>query len=310
MPRRVMIHRRRGVVLLAVLWVIVALASMGLAISLTGRDAIAAAQNRMSLARAGWRADGCMAVARSAASDALADQRRADIVWRSLDDVILGSPLVTSSGCALSLRAGGTVLDVNTADAEELRRLFLALRVLPDAADSLVDAILDWRDADDEPRRSGAERSWYESVHAFAPRNGALADVREIARVRGMSGPLGIDSVLGVETSRITIDRAPRAVLAALPGFSDELVAQVLDQRERGALPTDLLTLVGGLSPSARDSLTARYAEVVPLVTMSPDAWIVTVQVRDASSPAVATVEARFVRSGTGITLARRRSWP
>lgn len=310
MLRRHVIPRRRGFVLLAVLWVIVALATLGLAIGLIGRDTVAAAQNRVSLGRNLWRAEGCVNILRSAATDALADRREADIAWRSLDAVVSGLPLVTGSGCELSLHAAGTTLDVNAADAEELRRVFLALRVSPESADSLVDAILDWRDTDDEPRPHGAERSWYESVHAFAPRNGALADVREIARVRGMARLAEFDSVLGVEHSRIVIDRAPRAVLAALPGFSDELVAQILDQRSRGVLPPDLLTLAGTLSPSARDSLATRYAEVVPLVTMSPDAWIVTVRAREGSSPAIATVEAWFVRSGPRVTVSRHRSWP
>jgi type II secretory pathway component PulK len=310
MLRRHVIPRRRGFVLLAVLWVIVALATLGLAIGLTGRDTVAAAQNRVSLARNHWQAEGCVNILRSVASDALADRREGEIAWRSLDDFLTHSPLVTGAGCELSLRAAGITLDVNAADAEELRRLFLAMRLSPESADSLVDAILDWRDADDEPRPYGAERSWYESERAFAPRNGALADVREIARVRGMSRLSGLDSLLGVENSRIDLGRAPRAVLAALPGFSDELVAQILEQRARDALPPDLLTLASSLSPSARDSLAARYAEVVPLVTMSPDAWIVTARAREGSSPAVATVEARFVRSGPRVTVARQRSWP
>ena len=146
----------------------------------------------------------------------------------------------------------------NTADAAQIRRVFLELRVLPISADSLVDAILDWRDADDEPRQNGAERAWYQGQQRFTPRNGPIADVRELARIRGLDHLSALDSVFGVEPGRIPVGRAPRAVLMALPGFTEELVDRIAELRERRALPPDLLTLAGGLSPSARDSLAAR----------------------------------------------------
>src|SRR4051812_11197706 len=66
-PRRCA-HERAGFVLLAVLWVLVGLASLTLALSFAGRDAVGAAQNRMSLARAHWLAEGCVELVRGVAS--------------------------------------------------------------------------------------------------------------------------------------------------------------------------------------------------------------------------------------------------
>jgi hypothetical protein len=178
------------------------------------------------------------------------------------------------------------------------------------SADSLVDAILDWRDPDDDSRPNGAERAWYEERQRFVPRNGPIADVRELARIRGLDQVSGLDSVFGVEPGRIPLGRAPRAVLMAIPGFTEELANRIAELRERRALPADLLTLAGALSPSARDSLGARYAEVVPLVTMDPDVWIVTARAHDGVSPAIATVEVRLARAGARTVVLRHRSWP
>jgi general secretion pathway protein K len=310
MTRRRYAHARGGFVLLAVLWVLVGLASLGLALSLVGRDAISATQNRVSLARAHWLAEGCVSVVRAVAATELADPTRADAAWRTLDEVVASSPLMGNTGCDLSVRPAGATLNVNTADAAQLRRAFLAMLVMPMSADSLVDAILDWRDPDDDSRPNGAERAWYQERERFTPRNGPIADVRELGRIRGLDQLSGLDSVFGVESGRIPLGRAPRAVLMALPGFTEELTDRIVEMRERRALPADLLTLAGALSPSARDSLSARYAEVVPLVTMEPDVWIVTASARDGVSPAIATVEVRLARSAARAAVLRHRSWP
>lgn len=303
-------NARRGFVLLAVLWVLVGLAGLGLALSLVGRDALSATQNRVSLTRAHWLAEGCVSVVRAVAATGLADLTRADAAWHTLDEVVADSPLTGNTKCDVSVRPAGAALNVNTADAVQLRRVFIALHIMPMSADSLVDAILDWRDADDEPRPNGAERLWYHERQRFTPRNGSIADVRELARIRGLDQMPGLDSVFGVEPGRIPLGRAPRAVLMALPGFTEELADRIAELRERHALPTDLLTLAGALSPSARDSLGTRYAEVVPLVTIEPDVWIVTARARDSVSPAIATVEVRLARAGARSVVLRHRSWP
>ena len=301
---------RGGFVLLAVLWVLVGLASLGLALSLVGRDAVGATQNRVNLTRAHWLAEGCVNVVRAVAAEALADREHANAAWRTLDELVSSSPFVTGLGCELTLRPAGVTMDVNAAGAEQLRRTFMALHVMPLSADSLVDAILDWRDPDNESRPSGAERAWYVEQRRFTPRNGPIQDVRELSRVRGLDQLAGLDSVFGVDGGRVSLAGAPRAVLMALPGFGEELVRRILELRERRALPADLLTLAGALSPSARDSLAARYAEVVALVTIDPDAWVVTARARDGASPAIATVEVRLARAGARAATIRHRSWP
>lgn len=309
--RRRQVRQRRGFVLLAVLWMLVSLASISLLLSLAGRDTVTAAKNRVSLTRAHWVAESCIDRARAAAGEALAESPD-NLAWRRLDSVIARSPLMTATACDLSIRAAGSALDVNTADAEELRRLFVAMRLTSAKADSLVDALLDWRDVDDDPRSLGAEQAWYAAAHRLLPRNGAFADRRELPYVRGLEGVPGLDSVLDVEQERVALGRAPLPVLAALPGFTEETAQRIVELRMRDALPPDLLSLAGWLSRSGRDSLAARYAEVVALVTLDPDAWIVTARAGDggAGGNAIATVEVRLGRAGSRASVLRHRSWP
>ena len=86
----------------------------------------------------------------------------------------------------------------------------------------MVDALLDWRDPDDAPRRFGAERDWYVARGLFPPRNGPLADVRELRRVRGFDAITVPDSVLiavfTVEPGRLVTARADPRVLASVTG--------------------------------------------------------------------------------------------
>ncbi|HEY7879186.1 MAG TPA: hypothetical protein VIC55_13220 [Gemmatimonadaceae bacterium] len=299
------------------LWVMVGVSVTGLVLALAARRATATAHNRMSAMVAAWRAEDCLARTQRVIAAALL-QQTADAdrpaphgapTWATLDGVLGDASLVGDGQCAITLVPTGTTVDVNTADQELLTRLMLAIGVAPVRADSIVDALLDWRDPDDIPRPNGAEAAWYVSRRLAVPRNGPFADNREIARVRGMDGVVGAGSVLGVTPGRILLDRAPLPVVAALPGFSPEAVARVAEHRERGAPIPDLLSFSAELSPNARAALVARYPDLVRLTTTEPDAWLLTGR-GTAGLPAVTVaVELRLVRAGARAAVVRRRTW-
>lgn len=307
-------HREQGFALLAVLWVMVGVAALGLMVSLAGREAVASARNRMDLTRAAWRAEACIERTRAVIDGILTglDERGLGgrgAEWNTLNRAVLASPWITSAGCDVTLRASGSRIDINAADEEVLQRLFAALRTPPARADSLAHALLDWRDADDVPRPYGAERAWYQMRERHLPRNGPFADIREISRVRGFETPVGLDSLLGVEPSRIALDHAPLMVLASLPGFTAETVARIAERRMRGVPIRDLLALSGELSPGTRESLLARHPDLARLTTTEPDAWIVTSRARVGTPPVTAMIEVRLVRAGSRAAIVRRRSW-
>lgn len=141
-------------------------------------------------------------------------------------------------------------VNVNRADASVLRGFFANAGVEANRAGALADAILDWIDPDDLRRAQGAEAEAYGGGHTL-PRNGPIPVLDELRHVRGMSPELlygprgrgggeeggGIARWLTVEGSgRVNVNTAALAVLAALPGFTSDVVAIVDDLRRGGGI--------------------------------------------------------------------------
>lgn len=77
-------------------------------------------------------------------------------------------------------------------------RLEAVLLEFPGATKELVDSVLDWLDADDVKRPSGAEREEYEAIDPFLmPRNGPIESLDELLLVRGMT----VDILMGEDTN-------------------------------------------------------------------------------------------------------------
>jgi general secretion pathway protein K len=307
--------RQRGFALLAVLWILVGVSALALAMSLAGRDAITTAQNRLSGTRARWAAEACLERARAAMSEVLGGQAAwlaTPPTWTTLDHAVLTSPYVTQAGCDLSFRSAGSALDINAADSAQLVSLFLAAGLRALTADSLADAILIWRAVGGTQR--GADQAWYKANHRQPPRGGPFADSREVHGVRGFDEALAVipalDTLLTAEPGRIVLDRAPRPVLASLPGMTDEAVGRLVERRSRGVTTADPLALASALSPAGRVALTSRYTDLLRLTASEPEAWILSARSSAGTAPAVkAVVEVRLVRAGDRAAIVRRRVW-
>lgn len=318
---------RRGFALIAVLWIVIAATALAMAAHAVARQALDGSRNRAALHRARWRAADCLERARATIGESLtvnaaqfADAAQSETPphvglgatpysWRSIDKALLGSRLFPAAGCAVRVEAVGSRIDVNTADEELLDALFAALRVPSARADSLVDALLDWRDADDMERPLGAERAWYAGEQRLLPRNGPIAANQELRLVRGLEVLTAIDSVLGVEPGRISLESAPLRVLSALPGFGSELVGRIAELRSRGQPVPDLIVLGGSVSPAAREVMLGRYADLVRLTTLEPDAWVLTATGHAGVSTVSYSIDLRLVRAGDRAAIVRRRSW-
>lgn len=303
---------RGGFALVSVLWIVVGIAALAMVANVAAREGIASARNRADLARAGWRAEECLARTRAAVGTLLAEHRdegAGATVWGRMDEEVARSPLLLGTGCDVEMTAAGAALDVNAASGEIVRRLLAALGRPSAQADSLADALADWRDEDDTPRPLGAEAGWYAAAGLRAPRNGPLADVRELRLVRGWDRVPGIDTLLSAEPGRVPLSQASPAVLGALPGLGAEAAGRLAQMRLRGDRVADLAAFVGGLSPGARDEAMRRYADLAGTVVVEPEAWIVTARGAKGSPPAVSAVEVRLVRGPGRAAVVRRRTW-
>ncbi len=210
--------------------------------------------------------------------------------------------------CTAEFEAAGTRLDVNAADSAQCVAVLRASGFAGES-DAMTAALLDWRDTDDSARALGAEAEWYAQAGRFAPRNGPIADVRELARVRGFEDATGLDSVFTTEPGRIAVNSAGAAVLAAIPGFSDEAVDRVLALRSQGTLVTDLFTFAATLSTPASDAIVAHSVALAGAATVDPDAWIVTASGVQGHPAVRATIQVRLVHASTRTVVVRQRTW-
>jgi general secretion pathway protein K len=291
--------RRRGFTMITMLWVIAVAGVVAATGALVGRVAAHAARNRTELERAGWIAAGCASRVRADIDAMLAAARTDDeagAVWQTLDRRV--SIAGVDRTCDLRLDASGTRLDVNSASDEMVARLLDALGVAPDRAREMVDALADWKDTDDVARPNGAERAWYLAERREVPRNGPLADVRELARVRGFERVADFDTVLGTDGGRVSLATARVPVLMSVPGVTRETAEAIVRLREQGTPAGDLLAVVEIVSATSADSLTARYADAAHATTPVPDAWMLTVSATSGYPPNVASLEFRLARDG------------
>jgi general secretion pathway protein K len=243
---------RRGFALLAVLWTLTAVTVLTAAALAGARLGSATTRNRILLARAGWAREACVEI--------LQARYAQDASIRHLDPVDLGR----GASCSATLEDPSAKVNFNLADRPALVSVLQAVGHRPSAVDSLIDAILDWRDPDTLPRPLGDESP--------ANRNGPFADVWELRYVRGFTDSL-VARLAPFVTTRgtgaINVNAAPRAVLAALPGITEESVRIVMMQRGSAPLP-NADVLAGLLPPSARRTLLASYPEFVRAAVFAP----------------------------------------
>jgi type II secretory pathway component PulK len=297
---------RDGFALLAVLWMLGGGALLGALLVASTREAQRVAINRVALARARWLAEGCVERARAAVDEAVGELAIDDSAWARLDRIVRTSPV--TRGCDVAATPVGITLDVNWADDVTLRRFFAGVGLTSEAADSLTAAILDWRDADDDSRTSGAESRWYERAGRVPPRNADFATAEELQSVRGLDRWPEIARMLGVERDRILLSHAPPPVLATLPGLSPAALAEIERRRMSGDSVIDVLRLAASLDSAGRARLLANLSALNELATALPDAWLLVGRATSGAPPLSARLELRVVRSGRRLAILRRRS--
>lgn len=300
--------QRRGFVMLTILWIITIAAIVATGAALVGRHAVIEGAARVALERGRWEALGCERRVVAAIDVALGSAPTLDDatkLWRIIPSAVLGSPLVAR--CDVSLEAAGTRLDVNDASEEMIVNLLDAMGLEADAP-QLADALEDWIDTDDDVRPSGAEHGWYEIAGRIVPRNGPVADVREIRRIRGFDAIRGLDSVIATEPGRISLATAPVSVLMAVPGITRETAEQIVAMRQLGTPLSDLREVLGSISRASAAALESRYADAERATTPDPDAWVVRVRAAHGTPRVAVTLDWRLIRTGRRCLVVATRS--
>lgn len=168
------IRRHSGAALLAVLWVIALLIGLVAGASLLLTQDLDAAAAKRQIFRARMLAEGALAIAMNPDVKAeepllrrqLADDEEYEVQMTGEDGLINPNVLLQRE------------------DRETFRRIFRYWGMTLPQADALIDALIDWVDADDFKRINGAESKAY-GLNGM-PFNRPFRSIEEMAMVRGM----------------------------------------------------------------------------------------------------------------------------
>ncbi len=186
--------RQHGSVLIVSLVVLVAVTFIALTLAREARVEIQVAARAVDEVRTRALADSCidraMAVLKldDTTGDTLQDVWRNDeTTWRNVPLgaghcwVVFGEE---DPGDAKEVRYGlrdeASKLNVNTATVDQLLQI-------PGMTQEIAEAIVDWRDTDEEPQANGAESDYYNALEpGYTAKNGPIESIEELLRVRGI----------------------------------------------------------------------------------------------------------------------------
>jgi general secretion pathway protein K len=134
-------------------------------------------------------------------------------------------------------------IDLNMAPEIVLKNLLKTMGIDDQEADSIVDSIMDWKDADDLHRLNGAESDYYMSLpKPYKAKNANFDTVEELLFVKGIKPEMlfgteqkkGLIDFLTVHSKQraINVNSAPKEVLMAIPGMTEEIADSIIEYRK------------------------------------------------------------------------------
>lgn len=171
---------RSGMVLVAVLWTsVLLLIIVGSVVQISRLDMKVSVFSAQSVAckwasRAGVETAAALLAEDSLYSDALDD------LWSDNDADLVDIPLGSAAYTVRVIDEAGK-LNVNQATSAQLL-------ALPGMTEEIADAILDWRDDDDDEREYGVETGYYRNLdYPYDCRNAPFKTIRELLLVKGVT---------------------------------------------------------------------------------------------------------------------------
>ncbi|KQC11508.1 MAG: hypothetical protein APR62_09740 [Smithella sp. SDB] len=135
-----------------------------------------------------------------------------------------------------------------------LNNLLVNLGTEKKTADTIVDSILDWRDADNLTRLSGAEDDYYMSLqNPYKAKNANFDNPEELLLIKGVTHEIlygneerpGLINFITLysSTDKININTASPEVLNSIPFMSDSDVEQIINYRKADNTKKDGTTI-------------------------------------------------------------------
>ncbi len=258
---------REGIAQLVVLWALVLLGTLAMSFAFSMRTEAQASRNGLEAARAYF-------LARTGVERTIA------LLSSGASDNVLSGPVTGGEdGATYEVRVmpENGKIDINYVSEEGLKEILRNGGLSEDEAEHVGDAILDWRDGDDQRRPAGAEESDYAALATpVKPRNGRFASVGELRYVRGVSPEFFSRVLANVFTvdsgmAGVNVNAAPVEVLRVLPGFTPELADRVVERRREDAFQASgdvaAFLMETGAGPSAVPLIAGRLTSRVYTIT-------------------------------------------
>lgn len=267
------VARQRGVALVLVLWVLALLTVMAGSVMMSQRAEMAMATSLKTERQARALVDAGLQFALLQVSQLGVGRQRLETEdegqWKA--DGMLRAWIFAGQPVGVAATPETARIDLNMATPELLDQLFLSAGLDQGEAESLRDAILDWRDPDDAHRPNGAEDPQYRAEGLpYGARDANFETVGELRQVYGVSPEIfrALEPSLTVYTRQRKVNPlfATREVLAALPGMNPALLDEYIQMRDLSreqGVPVPLPGGIGGSYLEQRDFPVYRlYAEV------------------------------------------------
>jgi general secretion pathway protein K len=261
-------RRRRGLALVAVLWVVAALSLLVGGLAMMAKGEVAAAWLR---ARSG----DATAIGDAAIQLAVLDWRQANPAPDRLVRARYGFEGVEVE---VEIVPANGYIDLNRAPESLLQALFVhGAGLAPEPALVLAQRIIDWRDVDDAPQPQGAETEQYlAAAVSTRPRNGPFVVPEDLMQVLDFDFDLfaTISPFITVWSGSSGVNplNAPEEVLAVLSANDVAEAGRVAAARDAGKIGIDTTTFdQGWLSAGNSDNI----LHVLAAIQIEPGRWAV-----------------------------------
>lgn len=315
---------RRGIALLAALWLVVVISVAGMQFATTARERRALGLSAADRAREVAALEGALAYVQARLERAM--QPPAAIggrpaaaprdPWARLPDRLPADITVGDVVVAVRWLDLGTVLNVNLAGERELVVLLEALLQDAPTATRVAQAIVDWRDEDDIARAGGAEAEQYRRAGRSAlPTNGPFRTLDDLNEVLGVTPPIAARLRPYLTTDgvsrRINLNAAPDPVLRNVPGMTEPLLATILALRSGGRRIESVPALVTAVQRSRRTAdgtmeLTRTLEDAITLETREVAVELEVLEPRPMRSTQLVAV---LHRGSDGVADIQSRRW-
>ncbi len=175
--------RRKGLIIVAVLWVVMILNVIVATVGHNSRLDIKVRQVRTEEFRCKWACRAGIERAIGLLNEDLRDSDSLEDLWSNNDEDLNN---VSLERCRFSVRVidESSKLNINTVTRGQLL-------ALPNMEPYIADAIIDWRDDDDTVSGEGVEGGYYRNLpFRYAIRNGAFKTIRELLLVKDVTQEL------------------------------------------------------------------------------------------------------------------------